>query len=56
MCFSCALWAGVGRIVYAVSAKEQSNFMYEFKGLRLEELTKYAARVHPKIEHIPLDY
>ena len=38
MCFSCAAWANVDRIVYATAAKDQHDFMYEFKDVSLTEL------------------
>jgi tRNA(adenine34) deaminase len=38
MCFSCAAWAHVDRIVYATAAKDQHDFMYEFKDVSLDEL------------------
>ncbi len=39
MCFSCAAWANVDRIVYVTAAKDQHDFMYEFKDVSLNELT-----------------
>lgn len=41
MCLSCAVWAGVTRIVYATPASEQDEFMYEFKDVSIEELAKH---------------
>lgn len=53
MCFSCAAWANVDRIVYATAAKDQHDFMYEFKDVSLEEL---AAKLRRPIvvEHMSL--
>lgn len=53
MCFSCAAWAGVDRIVYAVVANEQ-GFSYEFKDISLQDLALKLTR-HISIEHIPLE-
>ena len=51
MCFSCAAWAKVSRIVYAISAKEQHDFMYEFIDINLSDLTN-KLRKPIIIEHI----
>jgi tRNA(adenine34) deaminase len=52
MCFSCAAWAKVDRIVYAIAAKDQHDFMYEFKDVSLEELATKLRRPI-LIEHMP---
>jgi tRNA(Arg) A34 adenosine deaminase TadA len=52
MCFSCAAWANVDRIVYATAAKDQHDFMYEFKGVSLDELTAKLRRPIV-VEHLP---
>ena len=52
MCFSCAAWARMDRVVYAVAANEQ-EFSYEFESISLEDLAKHLARPM-KLEHIPL--
>lgn len=52
MCFSCAAWAKVDRIVYATAAKDQHDFMYEFKDVSLEELATKLRRPI-LIEHMP---
>ena len=52
MCFSCAAWANVDRIVYATAAKDQHDFMYEFKDMDLGELTTKLRRPIV-IEHLP---
>lgn len=54
MCFSCAAWANVGRVVYAVAANEQ-NFMYEFEGVSLKDMAKHLTRRKISVEHIPLE-
>ena len=54
MCFSCAAWAGVNRVVYAVPANEQ-NFMYEFKDYSLQDMAKHLTRRTISVEHIPLE-
>lgn len=53
MCFSCAAWAGVDRIVYAVAANEQ-GFSYEFKDISLQDLASKLTR-NISVEHIPLE-
>ena len=53
MCFSCAAWAHIDRIVYATSAKEQDEFMYEFKDVSLEDLSQKLLRPMT-IEHMPI--
>ncbi len=40
MCFSCAAWANISRIVYAHPASDSSEDSYEFKGVSLKELAK----------------
>jgi len=49
MCFCCAIWARVDRVVYARPAK--GDFEYEFKDLSLHELACHTS--HPiKVEQI----
>lgn len=43
MCFSCAAWANIKRIVYVTAANEQ-NFTYEFKDVSLQDLAKKLTR------------
>ncbi len=54
MCFSCALWANVDRIVYAIPAAEQEDFMYEFRDIHLDELAKHVLRKGIVVDHITL--
>lgn len=54
MCFSCAAWANVARVVYAVAANEQ-NFMYEFEGISLKDMAKHLTKRKVSVEHIPLE-
>lgn len=54
MCFSCAAWAGVSRVVYAVAANEQ-GFSYEFTDVNLQDLAKKLTRRHISVEHIPVE-
>lgn len=44
MCFSCAAWAHIDRIVYVIPAKEQEDRMYEFRDLDLDTLAKRLVR------------
>lgn len=52
MCFACAAWAHIDRIVYATAASEQESFMYEFKEPDLIELAQKLVRPMV-IEHLP---
>lgn len=38
MCFSCAAWAKIDRIVFAHPASEADDFMYEFKDVNIFEM------------------
>lgn len=51
MCFACAAWAGIDRIVYATAASETGD-SYEFEGLSLKEVAKRFTRKNMRIEHI----
>lgn len=51
MCFSCAAWAHIDRIVYDIPAAEQDSFMYELKDQDLQELAKRLNRP-VQVEHI----
>lgn len=53
MCFACAAWAHVDRIVYAIAASEQEGFMYEFKSPDLAGLATQLTRPIT-VEHIRL--
>jgi len=39
MCFSCAAWANISRVVYAIPASDQSQDSYEFENLSLNEIS-----------------
>lgn len=54
MCFSCAAWANVGRVVYAIAANEQ-DFMYEFEGISLKDMAEHLTKRQVSVEHIPLE-
>ncbi len=53
MCFSCAVWSGFARIVFANRADENTHDSYEFTGLSLEDIAKKLNR-KVKIEYIDL--
>jgi guanine deaminase len=53
MCFSCAAWAEIDRIVFAVPASEQDSFMYEFKDVNIFDMAKKLTRPM-KVERIKL--
>lgn len=55
MCFSCAAWANIARVVYALPASEQNEFTYEFEGVSLQELAAKLSRRPIKVELIRLD-
>jgi guanine deaminase len=42
MCFSCANWAKIKRVVYVTSKEDQKSFMYEFPKINLGALAKEA--------------
>jgi len=52
MCFSCAAWAKIDRVVYASPASESTNFSYEFEGVSLQELASHLAHRPIKVELI----
>lgn len=53
MCFSCAAWAKIERIVFATPASEQDGFTYEFQGVNIFEMAKKLTRPM-KVERIKL--
>lgn len=53
MCFACASWAHIDRIVYATSASEQEDMMYELKKPDIKSLAQLLARPIT-IDHIPI--
>lgn len=54
MCFSCAAWANVSRVVYAIPASEQDEFSYEFKDVSLKDLASKLVRRPISVELIRL--
>lgn len=54
MCFSCAAWAGIDRIVFAQPASELNDFSYEFKDVSLRSLAEKLTRKPIVIDHITL--
>lgn len=54
MCFSCAAWANIGRIVYAIPASEQDDFSYEFRDVSLQDLASKLVNRPIKVELIRL--
>lgn len=55
MCFSCAAWARMDRIVFAKPASELDDFTYEFKEVNIFDLAKKLARRPIKVELVRLD-
>lgn len=51
MCFSCAAWAEIDRIVFVTSASEQDDSMYEFKNVNIFDMAKKLLRPM-KVERI----
>jgi guanine deaminase len=54
MCFCCAAWANIDRVVYAIPASGQNAAMYGFKTQDLSFLSRDLIRPM-KIEHIAID-
>lgn len=54
MCFACAAWAGIDRIVFVTPATAQQSVMYEFKDPDIIALSKQLSRPM-KVEQIDLD-
>lgn len=54
MCFSCAAWARMDRVVYATPAWEVDSTTYEFKDISLQDMAKKLARRPIKVDHITL--
>lgn len=54
MCFSCAAWANIARVVYAVPASEQNGFSYEFKDVSLKDLASRLVKRHITVDLIRL--
>lgn len=54
MCFSCAAWAHIDRIVYGIAASEQDAFMYELKHPDLQTLSRDLVRPM-KVEQLKRD-
>lgn len=52
MCFSCAAWANINRVVFALPASDDTNDSYEFKDLSLKELADKLTRYKIKPELI----
>lgn len=44
MCFSCAAWARMDRVVFAEPASENNDFSYEFEGVSIFDLVKKLTR------------
>lgn len=53
MCFSCAAWAEIDRIVFAIPASDQDSSMYEFTDVNIFDMAKKLARPM-KVEQIKL--
>jgi guanine deaminase len=54
MCFSCAAWAKIERIVFGIPASEVDGFMYEFKDIDIFDMAKKLQRPM-KIERIKIE-
>ena len=44
MCFSCAVWARVSKIIFGTPASEVDGFTYEFHDVNIFELAKKSTR------------
>ncbi len=54
MCFSCAAWANITRVVYAIPASAQDSSSYEFTDVSLKDLASKLANRPMSVELIPL--
>jgi tRNA(Arg) A34 adenosine deaminase TadA len=54
MCFSCAAWARIDRLVYATAADDITDYTYEFEGVKLQDLASHLARKPISVEHVAL--
>lgn len=54
MCFSCAAWANIARVVYAIPASAQDGSSYEFTDISLKDLASKLANRPISVELIPL--
>jgi tRNA(Arg) A34 adenosine deaminase TadA len=55
MCFMCAAWANIERVVYAVPASTDSNDSYRFTGLSLEDVASKLTRHNVRPELVTID-
>jgi tRNA(Arg) A34 adenosine deaminase TadA len=55
MCFSCAAWAGIERIVFVTPASAQKDIMYEFKEPDIFGMAKKLSKPM-KVEQITINY
>lgn len=55
MCFACAAWAEIERIVYANPANPDNDDMYEFSGLSLQDVADKMKRPM-KLELRPINH
>ncbi len=53
MCFACAAWANISRVVYAVPALEQ-ELRYELQGMSLAEFATHLQGRKIVVEHIAI--
>lgn len=54
MCFSCAAWANIERVVYALPASAQTGFSYEFHDVNLTDLAEKLQRRKISVELISI--
>lgn len=55
MCFSCAVWARMDRVVYAQPASEVDDFTYEFEGISLKDLAERISRKPVTVELVRVE-
>lgn len=55
MCFSCAVWARMDRVVYAQPASEADDFTYEFEGINLKDLAERISRKPVTVELVRIE-
>jgi|GEM_PF-996144 len=54
MCFSCAAWARMDRVVFAQRASDAIGSTYEFEGISIEEMAKHLVCRPIKVDYLPL--
>ena len=54
MCFSCAAWTGIDRVVYGEPVNAE-GFMYEFRDYSLKDMAEHLTHRDITVEYVPLE-